>query len=865
MPAHTFRTHCWVLILCFLSGLGQAELRVVELSPAQGAKNVCIDTPLRIVFGEAVVAGGKGRVMVRRAADQTMVDAIDLGSAIFTNSFGGKTLRYEPFTIESNTVSIQLHSRCLEYDQAYYVEVEPGVFKDEAGKDFAGLNQDAEWKFGTKAAVAKGKAGVIVAADQSGDFCALQGAIDSIPDDNQVQVNITIRKGVYNGIVHVGTGKNHLRIMGEDRKGTVLQGLDNDRLNTGRGGRALLGVDANDFILENLTVHNTTPYKGSQAEALRINGERCIVRNADLLSFQDTLMLGGRVYVTNCYVEGDVDFIWGPGIAFFEDCELKAMHTGYYLQARNPVGQAGYVFSNCRLTSAPGVDKCWLARIHSERFSGSQVAFLNCKMGAHIMPAAWVVEGTNYAALRFQEFHNTDLEGSPLDTSKRHPASRQLTVAEAATLSDPAKVFAYPETWDPRQATGGTSGRVFEVREFGAKGDGKTLDTAAIQTALDECGKAGGGVVRLAPGTYLSKPIYLRSKTALQLDEGATLLATDERADYLKPGNLDASPSSASFVAFVNGKDLTDVAIVGKGTIDGSGARWWGPAKEAKRTHTENPGYTLPRPKLVVLTVCKNVRLQGVTLANSPCFHFVPVDCEDVNVEDVTILAPADSPNTDGIDPSVSRRVRISRCRIDVGDDNIAIKSGHRLPGRDFACEDITVTDCTFLHGHGMSIGSETAGGVRHLNVSRCTFEGTANGIRIKSPRGRGGAVEDLTYTEITMKDVDPAITITCYYPKIPKEDAAQPVNAGTPRFQNIRISNLTATCARNVGTIVGLPESPVSGVVLKNVNITATTGLLVRNAKDVQTSGLEITTKQGPPLLLENAQVDGAGSFKDP
>jgi polygalacturonase len=200
-----------------------------------------------------------------------------------------------------------------------------------------------------------------------------------------------------------------------------------------------------------------------------------------------------------------------------------------------------------------------------------------------------------------------------------------------------------------------------------------------------------------------------------------------------------------------------------------------------------------------------------------------------------------------------------------VGDDNIAIKSGHRLPGRDFACEDITVTDCTFLHGHGMSIGSETAGGVRHLNVSRCTFEGTANGIRIKSPRGRGGAVEDLTYTEITMKDVDPAITITCYYPKIPKEDAAQPVNAGTPRFQNIRISNLTATCARNVGTIVGLPESPVSGVVLKNVNITATTGLLVRNAKDVQTSGLEITTKQGPPLLLENAQVDGAGSFKDP
>jgi polygalacturonase len=404
---------------------------------------------------------------------------------------------------------------------------------------------------------------------------------------------------------------------------------------------------------------------------------------------------------------------------------------------------------------------------------------------------------------------------------------------------------------------------IFDVRDFGAKGDGKVLDTLAIQKAIDECGNYGGGIVRLASGVYLSKPIYLRSKTILQIDEGATLKATDEQADYLRPGDSDSGRSSGSFVAFVNGRDLTDVAIVGKGTIDGSGERWWGPAKEAKRAHTENPGYTLPRPRMIVLSGCKNVRVEGVTLANSPCFHLVPVQCENVDIEDVTIVAPADSPNTDGIDPSMSRHVRISRCRIDTGDDNIAIKSGHRLLDREFACEDITVTDCAFLHGHGMSIGSETAGGVRNLTVRHCTFEGTANGIRIKSPRGRGGEVEDLTYSDITMTNVDPAITITCYYPKVPKEDAAQSVTAGTPKFHNIRISNLTATCPRGAGIIVGLPESPVSGVMLENVHISATTGLVIRNSKDMRTKEFEVSAANGPPLLLENAQVDGAGDFK--
>ncbi|HZL42153.1 MAG TPA: glycoside hydrolase family 28 protein [Verrucomicrobiae bacterium] len=401
--------------------------------------------------------------------------------------------------------------------------------------------------------------------------------------------------------------------------------------------------------------------------------------------------------------------------------------------------------------------------------------------------------------------------------------------------------------------------KTFDVREFGAKGDGKALDTPAIQKALDACGKEGGGTVRFAAGTYLSKPIVIKDKTTLQLEAGAMLKATDDPADFKKG-------ASSNYIHFITGKNLTSVAIVGPGTIDGSGAKWWIPAEEARR---KVRGYTLPRPNLIVLTGCKNVRMENVTLQNSPKFHFVPTDCDGVVVSNVTILAPPRAANTDAIDPSASRHVLITHCRIDVGDDNIAIKAGKKIDGRDFACEDITVTDCTFLHGHGLSIGSETAGGVRNVTVRNCTFEGTENGIRIKSQRGKGGIVENLTYTDITMKNVDPAITLTCYYQtnssqdmgqqSTPAEEDSKPMDSTTPVYRNIHIKNLTATCVKSAGMIVGLPESPISNVILENVHITsATTGFLIRNAKGIQLKNTQVTPGQGPAFIVENAKVTG-------
>jgi polygalacturonase len=295
--------------------------------------------------------------------------------------------------------------------------------------------------------------------------------------------------------------------------------------------------------------------------------------------------------------------------------------------------------------------------------------------------------------------------------------------------------------------------RIFDARDYGAKGDGVAEDTAAIQKALNECGKAGGGIVHFSAGVYLSRPITLRSKTTIELDAGATLLATTNQNDFMKTPGVWFKAAGNNFIPFIRGSDLTDVTFTGGGTIDGSGSVWWG---EAEKARERVPGYTLPRPNLIVLQRCRKVRMENITLQNSPKFNFGPDECEDVVVSNVTILNPEHSANTDGIDPSNCKNVLITRCRIDTGDDNVAIKSGRKEPGREFACEDITVTDCTFLHGHGMSIGSETFGGVRNVLVKNCVFENTENGIRIKSQRGKGGVVEGIIYQDIMMTNVDP-------------------------------------------------------------------------------------------------------------
>ncbi|HEY1787643.1 MAG TPA: glycoside hydrolase family 28 protein [Verrucomicrobiae bacterium] len=410
-----------------------------------------------------------------------------------------------------------------------------------------------------------------------------------------------------------------------------------------------------------------------------------------------------------------------------------------------------------------------------------------------------------------------------------------------------------------------TSARVYNVLDYGAKPDGITVDTKAIQKALDDCGDAGGGTVEFPAGIYLSRPIVLRSEMTLKLDPGATLLAVTNQSDFMKtPGNWLKVKSSGDFVPFISGKNLTDVTLTGGGTIDGSGYVWWGEAEKARQKVS---GYTLPRPNLVVLQRCKNVMLENITLQNSPKYQFVPDQCDDVVVSNVTILAPEGAANTDAIDPTDSRDVLITRCRIDTGDDNVAIKAVHKLADREFACENITVSDCIFLHGHGMSIGGETFGGVRDVTVTNCIFDGTQNGLRIKSQRGKGGLVENIVYEDIRMTNVDPAVTFSCYYmgtsakdpmqKAAPDSDTAQAMTKGTPIYRNIYIKDLTATCQRGAGIIMGLPESAISNVIFENVNISAASGMTIENAKGIQFKNSHVTPGEGEPFITKNAEVE--------
>lgn len=387
---------------------------------------------------------------------------------------------------------------------------------------------------------------------------------------------------------------------------------------------------------------------------------------------------------------------------------------------------------------------------------------------------------------------------------------------------------------------------IFDPRDYGAVGDGQTRDTDALQAAIDDCTASGGGVVRLAEGVFLAGPIFLKSKVTLQIEETALLQGSSDADDYRNGQKLHS---------LVNASQATQVAITGQGGIDGAGAPWWEAARQAKRDGLPDP----PRPRLITLQNCTDVRVEGVTLTNSPMFHLVPSNCVGVEIHGLTIQAPADSPNTDGIDPSMCHAVRISDCVIDVGDDNIAIKSGKfdpRYP--DAACSDIVIQNCQFLHGHGMSIGSETVGGVRDLLVQSCTFQDTQNGIRIKSARDRGGLNAGLRYRDITMVNVSSAIVITAYYPRIPKpgEDPGQDVSPTTPRYHDIEIENLTATGSRSAGMVIGLPEAQFDTIWLRNVQISASTGLAVRNGV-LDVSQVTIKTDSGPDYILqENAIV---------
>jgi polygalacturonase len=387
-----------------------------------------------------------------------------------------------------------------------------------------------------------------------------------------------------------------------------------------------------------------------------------------------------------------------------------------------------------------------------------------------------------------------------------------------------------------------------DAKALGAVADGKTKDTAALQKAIDSC---SGGEVLLSAGTYLSGPLDLKSHVTLRLAKGATLLGSPDIDDY--PIRADANWRR---VSLIHADKAEDIGIVGEGTVDGNGQGWW-----TRMLNHERPASGTQRPMLIDITNSRKILIDGVTITQSPQYNVLVVGSDGLTVRNARIINPGKlAPNTDGIDPVSTSHVLIDHVFIDTGDDNVAIKSGLVERGDpNVPSTDIVIRDCTFLHGHGLSIGSETAGGVRNVTVERVKFDGTTQGIRIKSARGRGNDIGNFTYRDITMDNVGTAIQITMYYTGFKGDEVAIPVTEHTPKFHDITIENVTVTNAKVGLLAMGLPESPIKGLKLKNVKITAERGFIGRYAEIAEDHVSIVST--GTEAVTGKKAEDGAGN----
>ncbi len=417
---------------------------------------------------------------------------------------------------------------------------------------------------------------------------------------------------------------------------------------------------------------------------------------------------------------------------------------------------------------------------------------------------------------------------------------------------------------------------MISVKDFGARGDGATPDTRALQDAIDAASHTSGGTIFVPAGKYITGSLFLRDNITLFLDAGAILLGSQNIADYPIVSMRWEGVTQPTHAPLITGEGLKNIAVTGRGIIDGRGEMWW----KLHRTKTLDA----PRPRLISFANSTNVLIEGLTLTNSPAWTINPVRCENVTVDKVTISNPPDSPNTDGINPDACRDVRIANCRIDVGDDCITIKAGIETEARELLapCENITITNCTMVHGHGgVVIGSEMSGGVRNVVISNCVFVGTDRGIRLKSRRGRGGIVEDIRATNIVMTDVLCPFTMNLYYhinargdPYVSNKES-QPIDAGTPIFRRIHYSHITARNAQYAAAFLyGLPEMPIEDVSFDDVSMALATdaqagepemaddlpamqraGFFARNVRGLCLRDVQIENQHGDEFILMNVE----------
>jgi polygalacturonase len=430
---------------------------------------------------------------------------------------------------------------------------------------------------------------------------------------------------------------------------------------------------------------------------------------------------------------------------------------------------------------------------------------------------------------------------------------------------------------------------VFDVGSYGAVGDGTTVDTGAIQAAIDACAAAGGGMVTFKPGTFLSGAIFVKSHVHLLIDKGVTVLATTDEAAYPVLPSRVAGIEMPWPAALVNVIDQEDVEVSGDGTIDGQGEYWWQKYWTLRKSYEPRgirwaADYDCRRVRLIVAFTSKDVTFAGLSLRRSGFWNLQITYCDRITVDGIRIsdngaAGEVKGASTDGVDIDSSRRVLVKNCDIDNNDDDICLKAGRDFDGLrvNRPTEYVVIRDNVCRRGGGVvSFGSETSGGIRHVVAFHDTGIGTSEGIRFKSARTRGGSVEDILILGITLSNVPLPFTFDLdwnpqfSYGKIPPgitdypaywgmlTRVVEPPERGYVHFRDITIASVTALGARRILTAAGMAGNPLGAVRWQDIEAHGRQAGQVQDAAGWTMTNVRFVTDDGAPPKLVNCQNFG-------
>ena len=494
-------------------------------------------------------------------------------------------------------------------------------------------------------------------------------------------------------------------------------------------------------------------------------------------------------------------------------------------------------------------------------------------------------------------------------------AAAAMTACCCGEADKTADVYANLPFEMPKVELPSIPAREASIVDFGAVGDGMTLNTEAIQATIDNLAEQGGGKVVVPDGIWFTGPIVLKDNIELNLSNHAMILFSPDQSLYPLTEIIFEGLNTWRMQSPISARGVKNVAITGGGVIDGSGDAWrmvkqskvtesawkklvasggivdgtnWFPTESYYRGQkgatdqnvNENmktkedfePIRDFLRPVMVAIHNCDNVLLQGVTFQNSPCWTVHPAICTNLTIDGVTVRCPAYAQNGDGLDIESCKNVLVINSSIDAGDDAICIKSGKNEDGRKrgIPCENVIVQNCIVFHGHGgFVVGSEMSGGVKNVCVRDLTFSGTDVGLRFKSTRGRGGVVENIFIENITMNNIltDGLLFDLFYGGKSASEALAdgdegeasdmpfKEVDETTPAFRNIEIKDVRCSGARRAMLFNGLPEMNVENVKVENAWFYTTTGAQINESTNVSLKNVTVVPKQGPALAINNAK----------